>query len=119
MQPLDQNPFQPPSSDGQREQETPSAVSSSQTAYNVVSDTVVGVNLRCRDNRLQALFILASTAVGALAGTILVTMNSSAQVPWYAGALAGSLGGLILGTFASGIFLMIYRAVRHLKGRHD
>ena len=39
--------------------------------------------------------------------------------PPIAGALGGAFIGLVAGFFASGIFLMIYRAVMHLRGRHD
>ena len=33
--------------------------------------------------------------------------------------LLGGLGGLIVGFLGSGIFLMIYRAVKHASGNHE
>jgi len=33
--------------------------------------------------------------------------------------LIGSFAGLVIGIFGSGIFLMIYRAARHISGKHD
>jgi hypothetical protein len=33
--------------------------------------------------------------------------------------MAGGFTGLVVGFFASGIFLMIYRAVKHIRGQHD
>jgi len=33
--------------------------------------------------------------------------------------MLGGLGGLIIGFLVSGIFLMIYRAVKHASGDHD
>ena len=35
------------------------------------------------------------------------------------GAVVGACVGLLAGLFGSGLFLMIYRAVRHVRGRHD
>jgi hypothetical protein len=33
--------------------------------------------------------------------------------------IVGGFLGLIAGLLGSGVFLMIYRAVRHAKGKHD
>jgi hypothetical protein len=52
-------------------------------------------------------------------GTVLVAIKPDWDIPWYGGAIAGAFAGLAVGLFASGIFLMIYRAVRHLQGKHD
>ena len=97
----------------------PDGVSSGRAAYNVVSDTVIGVNVRVSDNVLQAVFILAAVVVLAVVGAVLAALNGDWDLPWYAGALIGGFAGLVIGFFASGIFLMIYRAVRHMQGRHD
>jgi uncharacterized membrane protein YeiB len=35
------------------------------------------------------------------------------------GAVVGGFVGLFAGLFGSGIFLMVYRAVRHVRGKHD
>ena len=81
-------------------------------AYNVVSDTVVGANLRVSDNLFQAIAIAVFMAIGAGIGASVV----QERLP---GALVGGFAGLIVGLFGSGIFLMIFRAVKHIRGRHD
>jgi hypothetical protein len=35
------------------------------------------------------------------------------------GAFLGAFAGILVGLFGSGIYLMVYRAVRHVRGRHD
>ncbi len=87
--------------------------------YNVVADTIVGPNIRKRDNILQAIFILAAIVVCAGVGAALAHFNPDWDLPWYGGALAGAIAGLVIGFFASGIFLMVYRAVKHSHGDHD
>ncbi|MDA1053556.1 MAG: hypothetical protein O3C40_24170 [Planctomycetota bacterium] len=81
-------------------------------AYNVVSDTVVGANLRVKDNLFQAIAIAACMVIGAGIGAAVVRE----RLP---GALVGGFAGLVFGFFGSGIFLMIFRAVKHIRGRHD
>ena len=81
-------------------------------AYNVVSDTVTGVNLRLKDNVLQGIAIFVCTALGAAIGAFVV----EERLP---GALVGGFAGLIIGFFGSGLFLMVFRAIRHIRGRHD
>lgn len=87
--------------------------------YNIVSDTTVGVNIRWSDNAFQAVVILAAVVLLALVGTVLAILNADWQLPWYGGAGIGAAAGLVLGFFGSGFYLMIYRAVRHLQGKHD
>ncbi|MDA7977926.1 MAG: hypothetical protein MPJ50_04045 [Pirellulales bacterium] len=86
--------------------------------YNVVSDTATGVNIRKSDNLVQAAFILLTVLAGAGLGATLAEFNDWG-LPWFGGALIGAFAGLVLGLFASGIFLMVYRAMRHIKGKHD
>jgi MFS family permease len=86
--------------------------------YNIVSDMVVGVNVRKRDNLFQALFIAGSILLGGLIGGVLAWLNPSWNAPWIAAAILGAFLGMIVGLFASGIVLMIYRGVAHLRGRH-
>ena len=81
-------------------------------AYNVVSDTETGVNIRAKDNVVQAVVIGVCFVLGAVMGALLV----KDRLP---GALVGAFAGLLVGLFGSGIFLMIFRAVMHLRGRHD
>jgi len=81
---------------------------SSKETYNVVSDTLVGINVRKKDNIIQGLIILVTVIIGLVIGQT------------YGGFLMlGGLGGLIIGFLVSGIFLMIYRAVKHASGDHD
>lgn len=92
---------------GERPDQPP--VSSGREAYNVVSDTLGGVNLRRRDNLFQAAFIgvclLIAVPLGGLRGM--------------GGALVGALGALVVGVIVSGAIIGVYRAVRHMRGRHD
>ena len=81
-------------------------------AYNIASDTVTGVNVRMKDNLLQGIIIAACLVLGAAIGAVAVRE----RIP---GALVGGFAGLLVGLFGSGIFLMIFRAVRHIRGRHD
>ena len=91
-------------------------------AYNIVSDTVVGVNFRQSDNVFQLKVILVCLAVGvplgALAGVLLAEPQDRLLVA-FGGGLGLGFVGVVLGLFGSGIYLMVYRAVRHLKGKHD
>jgi hypothetical protein len=80
--------------------------------YNVISDTVTGVNLRVSDNVFQAVAIFVCLVLGAGIGAAAFEERGPA-------ALVGGFIGLVAGLFGSGIFLMCYRAIRHLRGRHD
>lgn len=86
--------------------------------YNIVSDTVVGVNVRKSDNVFQAKFIGITVLLLAAIGAASAALNADWNLPWWGGSLIGAFTGLIIGLFASGIFLMIYRAVKHVKGDH-
>ena len=92
----------------QIEKKEPKERLSSKETYNVVSDTVVGLNIRKKDNLIQGIIILVAIIIGLVTGQM------------YGGFLMlGGLGGLIIGFLGSGIFLMIYRAVKHASGDHD
>ena len=93
-------------------------LSTEHAAYNIVSDTVFGLNTRKGDNKFQAKCIFGSVLVLATCGAVLAALIRDWDLPWYGGALIGAFAGLIAGVFGSGIFLMVYRAVRHLKGDH-
>jgi len=80
--------------------------------FNVVTDTVIGPNIRLKDNLFQGLAVLVCLVLGAGIGAIVVTD----RVP---GALVGGFIGILVGLFGSGIFLMIFRAVCHARGKHD
>ena len=83
---------------------------SGREAYNVVSDTVVGVNFRLSDNCFQAVFIFASLLIGAVVG---------AFVSFPAGIVIGGFIGVVAGLLLSGAGLMVFRATRHVQGKHD
>ena len=98
------------------------ATSTGRDAYNIVSDTFVGVNVRKSDNLFQLKVILVCVLIlgplGAIAGAVF-----SPPEERLIGAVGGGLGmafaAMVLGLFGSGIYLMIYRAIRHVKGKHD
>ncbi len=116
---LNDNPYKPdPSSDPHPENKPSEDLSAGHAAYNIVSDTVFGLNTRKGDNKFQAKCIFVSVLVLATAGAVLAALNRDSGLPWYVGALIGAFAGLIIGVFGSGIYLMVYRAVRHMKGDH-
>ncbi len=82
-------------------------------SYNVVSDTIIGVNVRGRDNLIQFLAIVAALVLGIGIGALVSPRDR------LSGAIFGGIAGLIGGLLLSGIALMIYRAIRHAQGRHD
>jgi hypothetical protein len=85
---------------------------SGRDVYNMVTDIGTGVNIRWSDNLLQ----LAAAAVGLLVGALIGALVVRDRLP---GAIGGAGLGAIAGVFGTGIFLMIYRFVRHVSGRHD
>jgi hypothetical protein len=78
----------------------------------LISDTVTGANLRVKDNLYQGLAILVCLVLGALIGCL-------ALQPRLGGAIVGGVLGAIVGLIGSGVFLMVYRAVKHARGEHD
>ena len=93
---------------------------SGQDAYNIVSDTVTGANVRLKDNVLQAIVIAVCLAIGVAIGAVTGAILSDERIPGaLGGGLAGGFLGLLVGLFGSGIFLMIFRMIQHLRGRHD
>ena len=80
--------------------------------YNLVTDTVAGPNVRLKDNVYQGLAILLCLMAGAGVGAWLMEDPLT-------GLAAGGLVGLVAGLLGSGIFLMIYRAVKHARGQHE
>jgi len=77
-----------------------------------IADAVTGVNVRISDNVIQAMAILVCLVLGAAVGALAYRQRLPA-------ALAGGFLGVIVGLFGSGIGLMIFRAIRHVRGRHD
>ncbi len=117
---MTENPFEPPEVLERTKTENPTKpLSSERAAYNVVTDTVTGVNVRWSDNKFQAIFVIVSVLIVSIAGGVGAALIPESDFPWYGGALIGSFAGLVFGIFASGIILMFYRALRHLKGKHD
>lgn len=87
---------------------------SGRETYNVVSDTVTGVNIRLLDNLVQLVVVLIGAGAGVLVGHLLHEGDRPATA-----MILGAIGGLVAGVILSGTFLAIYRGVRHLKGKHD
>ncbi len=85
---------------------------SARETYNMVTDLATGPNIRLRDNVFQAISILVCAVLGAMIGAVVVTE------PRIAGALVGGFLGLVAGLFLSGVFLMVYRFIQHIRGRH-
>ena len=90
----------------------PAGPTPGQEAYNIVTDTVIGPNIRKKDNLFQALAILVCLLLGVLIGFLIAKDAIT-------GVIVGGFIGLLAGLFGSGIFLMIFRAIRHARGRHD
>lgn len=116
---MSENPYQSRGNAAKASEDSSPTTNPANAAYNVVSDTVTGVNVRWSDNRFQAIVVTISMLVLSFFGAVLAALNSQWNLPWYGGALAGAFAGLVVGVFGSGIFLMVYRAVRHIKGKHD
>ena len=114
-----ENPYEPPVDARNNNGVSSSSITHARATYNVISDTVTGVNVRWSDNRFQAIFVAISVIVTALLGALLAALNPSWNLPWYGGGLIGSFAGLVVGILGSGIVLMFYRAARHVKGKHD
>ena len=116
---MSENPFQSPVDPADSSQDKSRSITPAQEAYNVVTDVVTGVNMRWSDNRFQAIFVFISMVVTSLLGALLAALNARWNLPWYGSALIGSFAGLVIGILGSGIFLMFYRAARHIRGKHD
>lgn len=93
-------------------EETPPRPMTGRQAYNLVSDTVAGPNVRLKDNLYQGLAVLVCLFLGAGIGFLVLKDGLM-------GVLLGGFIGLLVGLFGSGLFLMIYRAVKHAQGKHD
>ncbi len=85
---------------------------SGKEVYNLVTDVAIGPNIRLRDNLVQAAVIVVCTLLGTGIGALLIEDR-------IAGCLVGGFVGLLAGLLGSGLFLMIYRMVRHARGKHD
>jgi hypothetical protein len=99
-------------SDQKPAEENPEQPMTNRQAYNLVTDTVGGPNLRLKDNLYQGLAILICLILGAGIGFLVLSDGLM-------GALLGGFIGLLVGLFGSGIVLMILRAVKHARGQHD
>ena len=83
----------------------------------VMTDTIIGVNTRWKDNLFQAVFIGASVVVAAVVSGVWFYLNPEIGAPWYGGLIIGGFCGLVLGLFTSGIALGVYRGFSHIKRR--
>ena len=81
----------------------------------LVSDTIIGVNTRWKDNLFQAAFIGVTMFVFAAAGGTWTFLDGSLGAPWYGGAIMGAIVGMFVGVFLSGIVLGVYRASKHIR----
>ncbi len=85
---------------------------SDRQVYNLVTDTAIGPNIRVKDNVIQAVAIAGCVVLGCVIGALVVDER-------LAGACVGGFVGLVAGALLSGFVLMIYRAVKHIQGKHD
>jgi hypothetical protein len=90
----------------------PKPPASGMKEYHMVTDLVAGPNIRLKDNLYQAVAIAIFVVVGAVTGALILENR-------LLGILLGVVAGLVLGLFASGLFLMVFRAVRDASGKHD
>ena len=98
-----------------RDAADPQSEQSANDGYSVFTDTVTGVNLRWKDNLFQGVFVVISVLVCGLLGVVLAALNPRWRMDMGLIGVAGALAGLVLGIFASGFLLMIYRARQHLN----
>jgi hypothetical protein len=127
------------------EQKESKAGQTAKETYNIVSDTVVGINARKSDNLLQVKITIITIIIGAIIGVIFDgDAEASEQLPSHlqhlemrsedspidfslgvvglenhTGLVAGAIAGLILGFLGSGFYLMVFRAVKHASGDHE
>ena len=74
-------------------------------AYQVVTDTVTGVNVRGSDNLIQLLVVVVTTIIGIIVGAI-VNHESLMLIGLF------GFGGLVIGVLFSGAVIGIYRMVK-------
>lgn len=90
--------------------------------YNIVSDTLGGVNVRMSDNVFQLIVILICVLIlgplGAIAGAV-YSPPDERLISAVGGGLGMACVAVVVGLFGSGVYLMIYRAIRHIKGKHN
>ena len=76
---------------------------------NQVADTLIGPNLRVKDNLMQLIACVAGAVLGGLSCTTAALIVGGDVFKF---ALTGTIGGLVIGLFASGIALMVIGFVR-------
>ena len=86
--------------------------SSGRSAYEIVAQTVGFIpSLRGPDQIAQLICVLAFILIGTIAGVVVVAYTRfQGGALW--GGIIGSLAGLILGTFLSGLVLMVLGWIR-------
>ncbi|MDE0861563.1 MAG: hypothetical protein OSA93_15475 [Akkermansiaceae bacterium] len=77
-------------------------------SYQRFADTIGGVpSLKRKDNLMQGIVVLLFTGIGAFLGWLLPSEVDKTNL-----ILGGAFGGMILGTFISGLILMIFGLTR-------
>jgi hypothetical protein len=88
--------------------------------YNVVADTVTGVNIRKKDNFYQMISVCVFVLLGAVIGVACFARNKDFfDMNRLAYGIAGGFVGMIVGIIFSGFLLMLFRAIMHFIGKHD
>jgi H+/Cl- antiporter ClcA len=95
--------------------------STGKSIYNIVADTITGINYRKKDNLFQLHTIVVSIIVSVIGAQVLVKINNG--LLWFENSGDVFLPSLVFGLFAGvtlgGGAIAIYRFIRHLKGKHD
>jgi hypothetical protein len=71
-------------------------------------DVVGGVNLRWKDNLIQAIVILACIPLGSLIGVAIADQTAD-------GVMFGGFAGLLVGLFGSGFVLGVFRFITGIR----
>lgn len=79
-----------------------------------IFDTVVGPNLRWKDNLIQLAIILIGAVLGAIAGAVYNQMSGNDPA---LGAVVGGFFGLVVFLLLSGAILGLIRFITAVKGR--
>jgi hypothetical protein len=87
--------------------------------YNLVTDTVAGPNVRLRDNLYQAAITGLCLVLGIPIGWLVARLTSGNPQDQIGFAIVGAFAGLVVGLLGSGTFLMFFRAIQHMRGKHD
>ena len=85
----------------------------------VAGDRLATEGYRVASRDVQKVYPTDDFSLIAIAGAAVFGWYGREQGYFKQGLLFGGLIGLVAGLLLTGIFIMIYRGLRHLMGRHD